>query len=99
MRSQDHSSSTEPAARNAGKEAEGGRGGGRYETRVLAPSLPAATEPPWFADDPTTLEEGSFARPVVSPVSGGDILWDELARSDVELAQWCACRWLGAWSR
>lgn len=83
-------------ARDARREAEE-RLQGRYEARVLEPSPPAVSRPPWFADDPLALGEGPFARPVVSPVSGGDVLWDELARSDAELAQWCAERWLGAW--
>jgi hypothetical protein len=88
----------EPVVRNARREAEE-RLQGRYEARVLEPSPPAVTQPPWFADDPIALGEGPFARPVVSPVSGGDVLWDELARADDELARWCACRWLGAWPR
>jgi hypothetical protein len=88
----------EPVARNARSEAEE-RLKGRYEARVLEPSPPAVVRSPWFADDPLALGEGPFARPVVSPVTGGDLLWDELARGDEELAQWCACRWLGAWPR
>jgi hypothetical protein len=88
----------EPVTRDACREAEE-RLRGRYEARVLEPSPPAVTQPPWFADDPIALGEGPFARPVVSPVTGGDFLWDELARSDEELARWCACRWLGAWPR
>jgi len=89
----------EPVARNARLEAEERLRGG-YEARVLEPSPPAVTQPPWFADDPIALGKGSFARPVVSPVTdGGDVMWDELARADEELARWCACRWLGAWRR
>jgi hypothetical protein len=38
-------------------------------------------------------------RQVVSPVTSGDLLWDDLARDDAELAAWCAERWLGAWRR
>jgi hypothetical protein len=92
------SSPPEPALRDARKEAEE-RLGGRYEARVLEPSPPAVRRAPWFADDPIALGEGPFARPVVSPVSTGDIQWDELARQDEGLAEWCACRWLGAWRR
>lgn len=91
-------SPTEPVARNARREAEE-RLGGRYEARVLEPSPPAISRPPWFADDPIALDDGPFARPVISPVSGGDVLWEDLARSDAGLAQWCAERWLGAWPR
>lgn len=88
----------EPVARDAQREAEE-RLQGRYEARVLEPSPPTVTQGPWFADDPIALGDGSLSRPVVSPVSNGNLLWDELARDDEELAQWCACRWLGAWRR
>jgi hypothetical protein len=91
-------SPTEPVARNARREAEE-RLGDRYEARVLEPSPPAVSKPPWFADDPIALDDGPFARPVVSPVSGGDLLWGDLARADSQLARWCAERWLGAWPR
>ncbi len=66
---------------------------------MLEPSPPTVTKAPWFADDPIALGEGPFARSVVSPVSNGDVQWDELARGDEELAEWCASRWLGAWRR
>ena len=80
------------------------RVGGRYDVRVLEPSPPAVTEPPWFADDPvnprgkgTGTADGG---PLVTPVSGiGDLTWDELARAEPDLARWCADRWLGAWRR
>jgi hypothetical protein len=70
--------------------------GGRYDVRVLEPSPPAAVGPPWFADDPTARGDGSN---VVSPVSSGDLLWDDLARDDADLAVWCSERWLGAYKR
>ncbi|HEX3669594.1 MAG TPA: hypothetical protein VHY55_10625, partial [Acidimicrobiia bacterium] len=35
--------------------------------------------------------------PIVSPVTTGDVTWDELCHDDPELASWCADRWLGAW--
>lgn len=73
--------------------------GGRYEPRVLEPSPPTVDEPPWFADDPTARGEVPAGRLVVSPVGTGDLLWDDLAREDGELAAWCAERWLGAWRR
>jgi hypothetical protein len=53
---------------------------------------------PWFADDPVA-RNGAAGRPLVSPVPTGDVLWDELARDDAELAAWCADRWLGAWKQ
>lgn len=85
-------------ARNARREAEE-RLQGKYEARVLEPSPPTVNKAPWFADDPIALGAGPLARSVVSPVSNGDIHWDELARGEEELAEWCASRWLGAWRR
>lgn len=98
MDAQHPSSPLEPVARDAQVEAQE-RLRERYETRVLEPSPPTATQGPWFADDPVALGDGSLSRPVVSPVSNGNLLWDELAGEDEDLAQWCACRWLGAWRR
>jgi hypothetical protein len=69
---------------------------GRFEARVLVPSAPAVTDPPWFADDPVD-PGGGDGRAVVSPVSNADRTWDEVARRDAALAAWCADRWLGAW--
>jgi hypothetical protein len=71
----------------------------RFEARVLVPSPPAATEPPWFADDPVDPGGGGRGRTVVSPVANADRTWDDLARGDPALAAWCADRWLGAWRR
>ena len=73
--------------------------GGRYDVRVLEPSPPAVAEGPWFADDPAARGEVPAGRTLVSPVSSGDLTWDELARDDPDLAAWCADRWLGAWRR
>jgi hypothetical protein len=72
---------------------------GRFDARVLEPSPPASTEPPFFAGDPVQDQDGS-GRPVLAPVPvpGEASTWDELARSDAALASWCADRWLGAWS-
>ena len=67
-----------------------------YAARVLEPSPPAATEPPWFADDPVTAAAPAGRR-IVSPVHGADLTWDELAQENAALAEWCAERWLGAW--
>ena len=72
---------------------------GRYEVRVLEPSPPAVDEEPWFADDPTARGDVPDGRELVSPVSTGDRLWDDLAADDAELAAWCAERWLGAYRR
>ncbi len=88
----------QPTPRHPRSEAEE-RLQGRYEVRVLEPSPPAVAQAPWFADDPVEIGEHRYHRPLVSPVSGGDLLWDELAREDAELAQWCAERWLGAYRR
>jgi hypothetical protein len=72
---------------------------GRYEVRVLEPSPPAVQEPPWFADDPCARGRVPTGRRLVSPVGTGDVLWDELAREDTSLQEWCADRWLGAYRR
>jgi hypothetical protein len=69
--------------------------GGRYEPRVLEPSPPAVSEPPWFADDPVDRGEVAPRAEVVSPVSTGDLSWLSLAEGDAELARWCEERWLG----
>jgi hypothetical protein len=71
--------------------------GGDYEARVLEPSPPAVTEPP-FADDPVEPGEVPEGRLLVSPVrQHGDLTWDEIARERPDIAGWCAERWLGAW--
>jgi hypothetical protein len=73
--------------------------GGDYEARVLEPSPPAVTEPP-YADDPVDPGEVPEGRRLVSPVHNrGDLTWDEIARQDPDIAPWCAERWLGAWKR
>jgi hypothetical protein len=73
--------------------------GGDYEARVLEPSPPAVTEPP-YADDPVHPGEVPEGRDLVSPVHNrGDHTWDEIAAQDPEIAAWCADRWLGAWKR
>jgi hypothetical protein len=68
---------------------------GRYEVRVLEPSPPAVDSPPWFADDPTARGQVPAGRKLVSPVSTGDLAWEQLARGDEQLAEWCRERWLG----
>jgi hypothetical protein len=71
---------------------------GEFEVRVLEPSPPAVTEPP-FADDPVNDGEVYDGRLVVSPVANGDLTWEQLARDRPELGDWCAERWLGAYRR
>lgn len=80
---------------NPRAEAEA-RLGGRYAARVLEPSPPAVTQPPWYADDPVARGEVTGRRPVVSPVAGGDVSWTELVAQDPDLAGWCRERWLAA---
>jgi hypothetical protein len=83
---------------NARAEAED-KLGGDYEARVLEPSPPAVTDPP-YADDPVAPGEVPEGRELVSPVHNrGDHTWDEIAAQDPEIAPWCAERWLGAWKR
>jgi hypothetical protein len=73
--------------------------GGDYEARVLEPSPPAVSDPP-YADDPVAPGEVPEGRQLVSPVHNrGDHTWDEIAAQDPEIAAWCADRWLGAWKR
>ncbi|WP_329238923.1 hypothetical protein OG417_36700 [Actinoallomurus sp. NBC_01490] len=70
--------------------------GGEYDVRVLEPSPPAVTEPPWYADDPLA---GPYGVRLVTPVSGLGRSWDDLAAERPDLASFCADRWLGAWRR
>lgn len=70
---------------------------GAYEVRVLEPAPPPLTDGPWLADDPVARGASPTGAPIVSPVTTGDVTWDELCRDDPELASWCADRWLGAW--
>jgi hypothetical protein len=72
---------------------------GRYEVRVLEPSPPAVVTEPWFADDPTARVDVPSGRRLVSPVSSGDVLWNDLAAGDPDLAAWCSERWLGSYKR
>jgi hypothetical protein len=72
---------------------------GRYEVRVLEPSPPAVEVEPWFADDPVERGEVPAGRQLVSPAPTGDLLWEELARDDPSLAEWCSERWLASYRR
>ena len=81
--------------------------GARFHARVLEPSPPAVHAPPWHADDPVLgwqaelVKEGlaAPALPLLLPVCIGELTWDDVARADPALANWCADRWLGAWRR
>ncbi|GLY80159.1 hypothetical protein [Actinoallomurus iriomotensis] len=67
--------------------------GGEYDVRVLEPSPPAVTEPPWYADDPLA---GPYGVRLVTPVAGLGRSWDDLVGERPDLAAFCADRWLGA---
>ncbi len=73
---------------------------GRFDVRVLEPSPPADSAPPWFADDPVHAVAAP-GRPIVAPVAlgGAATTWDDLVRTEPELGAWCADRWLGACRR
>ncbi len=73
--------------------------GGRFDARVLEPSPPAVDEPPWFADDPVAPDPRIPGLPLLSPVPDGDLTWDDVARDEPDLADWCAARWVGACRR
>jgi hypothetical protein len=81
-------------ARNPRAEANE-RLGGQHDARVLEPSPPAVTEPPFFADDP--VAEGD----IVPVDRDGSTSWDAFCagQADPELASFCAARWLGQWHR
>jgi hypothetical protein len=70
---------------------------GRFDVRVLEPSPPALEAPPFFADDPVAPGPRQADLPLLTPVPGGDRTWDDLAREEPGLREWCAARWLGAW--
>ena len=79
----------DPAAEAAAVVGDG------YDVRVLEPSPPAVTDPPFWADDPADPAP-SGTGPVVAPHSGGDLTWDELVEARPELTDFAADRWLGA---
>ncbi len=70
--------------------------GGRFDVRVLEPAPPAIMRAPFNAD---LLDPARDGRPLLSPVSAGDVLWDDLAREEPKLRAFCAQRWLGAYVR
>jgi hypothetical protein len=71
--------------------------GGRYDARVLEPSPPTVTGPPWFADDPVGRGEPRGELPRVAPVAGADMRWEELLGAGAGLDEWCSERWLAAY--
>ena len=76
------------------------RVGGRFDVRVLEPSPPAVNDAAVVRRRPG--RHPSRARPglpLLSPVSSADLTWDDLARDEPDLADWCAARWLGAYRR
>src|SRR5581483_8822801 len=77
------------AGRNARAEAAA-RVDYRWDVRVLEPSPPTVTEPPFFADDPTA---GGEVGPVERP---GSRTWAEVCdtENDPDLRAWCEDRWL-----
>jgi hypothetical protein len=81
-------------ARNPRAEANE-RLGGQHDARVLEPSPPAVTEPPYFSDDPVAGGE------IVPVERSGTTSWDAFCRQqgDGDLDSFCAARWLGRWSR
>ena len=84
-------------ARDARREALGVVGG-ELDARVLEPSPPAVSDGQWFADDPVTGGPAT-GRPVVAPVAGGDLTWDQWLVDRPEHRDWAAARWLGAYRR
>jgi hypothetical protein len=86
----------ETAAADARREAAD-RVDARFDVRVLEPSPPAVTGPPFAADDPLAFEPRAAGLPLLTPVPGGDRTWDDLARDKPGLRDFCADRWLGAW--
>ena len=85
-------------ARNARLEAQQVVGD-RFDARVLEPSPPAVVDGEWLADDPVAVQDADRSRPVVTPVSTGDLSWDEWLGTRPEHASWAAARWLGAHRR
>jgi hypothetical protein len=73
------------------------RVGDEVDARVLEPSPPAVSTPPWYADDP--VARGAAERPVVAPVSTGDETWEQHAAGDAQLEAFCRERWLGPFHR
>lgn len=65
--------------------------GGRYDVRVLEPSPPAVSDPPFFADDPV---EGGEVVPGERPGARSWAVLSEDEASPPDLRSWCEDRWL-----
>src|SRR4030095_12000705 len=72
--------------------------GDELDARVLEPSPPAVSGGPGFADDPVASGPAT-GRPIVAPVAGGDLTWDQWLVDRPERRDWAAARWLGAVGR
>ena len=81
---------------------------GEPGARVLEPSPPAVTTPPWFADDPVGTDDLSggelvlHERELVLPIERlGARTWVSVCaeRGDTALLAFCIERWLGPWRR
>src|SRR4029450_3366563 len=84
-----------PAARDPRREAEAVVGD-RFDARVLEPSPPAVLDGDLFADDPVAVEpDRPSDRPVVSPVAGADLTWDQWLGDHPEHEGSAAARWAG----
>lgn len=81
-------------ARNPGLEAREVAGPG-YDVRVLEPSPPAVTAPPWYADDPVAEGEREPGTLLLSPLHSADVTWGAFAAVRHEWHDWAAERWLG----
>ncbi len=83
------------AARSARAEAEALVGAG-FGARVLEPSPPAVTDPPFFADDPVAIDDHADGTRVVVPAGmSGDLDWDTWLGDHPASAELIASRWLG----
>jgi hypothetical protein len=97
IRSDVDDAATMAAARDARAEAQQ-IVGDDFAARVLEPSPPAVRDGEWFADDPVAADVPP-GRPVVSPVPGTDLTWDEWLRDHPDHEEWAAARWLRAHRR
>ncbi|MDQ6697999.1 MAG: hypothetical protein M3Z46_11150 [Actinomycetota bacterium] len=90
--------STPEVARNARLEAQQLLGDG-YRARVLEPSPPAVLDDDSFADDPVAIDGAPRGAPLLSPVAGGDLTWQQWLDGHPEHGDWAAARWLGSYPR
>lgn len=68
-----------------------------HEARVLEPSMPANTDPGFYADDPT--DPSGAEGLVVSPTGDGDLTWDEYLANHRDVAGFARSHWLGDLAR